>query len=370
MSNMEKKILFLISGTVTILVVLLIIFNPFDSPQSKLQQSQTVDDNTTIDSQKSKQVETDFSTINDTYRFSAKIPKTWRVEFVPETQAINIFNPDLSAENNLEKSQIFIRYFEANDFLTLNTVDILSRQETEINDHPAVRYEIVKKSSVPDFANQPLWRSKQHKLIDVRLSKASPSLFYVFAVSPDLPQEIFEDFLDSLLFHNDSESFVFPLDQPSARITKKPFGIFITQNDSPVQPERFSGFHTGTDFEILSGEEIIDVPIMSVCGGKLALKKQISGYGGVAIQDCLLEDEPITVLYGHLRLSSISSELGKYITPGQTIGTLGAGFSVETDGERKHLHLGIHAGSGIELAGYTNDQSKLSEWMNILNILE
>lgn len=44
-----------------------------------------------------------------------------------------------------------------------------------------------------------------------------------------------------------------PLTDAAARITKKPFGIFITPQNSPVQPERFSGFHTGTDFEILPG---------------------------------------------------------------------------------------------------------------------
>jgi hypothetical protein len=38
--------------------------------------------------------------------------------------------------------------------------------------------------------------------------------------------------------------FVAPLDRASGRVTKKPFGIFVTPQNSPVQPERFRGFHT------------------------------------------------------------------------------------------------------------------------------
>ena len=38
------------------------------------------------------------------------------------------------------------------------------------------------------------------------------------------------------------------------RITKKPFGIFITTQNSPVQPERFSGYHTGVDVEYKDAE--------------------------------------------------------------------------------------------------------------------
>src|SRR3989338_10346295 len=45
-----------------------------------------------------------------------------------------------------------------------------------------------------------------------------------------------------------------PLDNSSERVTKKPFGKYITPADSPVQPERFSGYHTGADFEVFSNE--------------------------------------------------------------------------------------------------------------------
>jgi hypothetical protein len=34
-----------------------------------------------------------------------------------------------------------------------------------------------------------------------------------------------------------------------AGLQKKPFGIYITPENSPVQPENFTGYHTGIDVE-------------------------------------------------------------------------------------------------------------------------
>lgn len=42
---------------------------------------------------------------------------------------------------------------------------------------------------------------------------------------------------------------VLPIAEFEKRITKKPFGIYITPQNSPVQPERFTGYHTGVDVE-------------------------------------------------------------------------------------------------------------------------
>src|SRR5947209_4518700 len=44
-----------------------------------------------------------------------------------------------------------------------------------------------------------------------------------------------------------------------SRVTKKPFGIYVNPANSPVQPERFSGYHTGADAEY--GEVSADVPV-------------------------------------------------------------------------------------------------------------
>jgi murein DD-endopeptidase MepM/ murein hydrolase activator NlpD len=154
-----------------------------------------------------------------------------------------------------------------------------------------------------------------------------------------------------------------PLTRAEERVTKKPFGIKITRENSPVQPERFAGFHTGTDFELLPGEEAHGTSVQAVCAGPLLTRRAVSGYGGVAVQRCTLDGAPVTVLYGHLDLSSITAAVGQELSLGERIGTLGEGFSAETDGERPHLHLSIHRGEAVELRGYVQSEAQLAQWI-------
>jgi len=161
-----------------------------------------------------------------------------------------------------------------------------------------------------------------------------------------------------------SNVFSPPLERTADRVTKKKFGDFITPQNSLVQPEKFRGYHTGTDFEIFPEEKDAEVSVKAVCGGKLALKKTATGYGGVAVESCILDGSPITVIYGHLKISSITVNAGEDISAGDTLGILGKGFSAETDGERKHLHLSFHKGSGISVLGYVQNQSELSGWLD------
>jgi murein DD-endopeptidase MepM/ murein hydrolase activator NlpD len=158
--------------------------------------------------------------------------------------------------------------------------------------------------------------------------------------------------------------FVSPLDRPKDRITKKTFGMYITPKTSPVQPERFMGYHTGVDFEIFPNELNSEVPVRAVCSGKLVLKKTASGYGGVAVEECILNKEPITIIYGHLKLASVNKKSGDIIKAGEVLGVLGADKSAETDGERKHLHLGFHKGTAINIRGYVSIKSDLSGWLD------
>ncbi|MFH1235454.1 MAG: M23 family metallopeptidase [Parcubacteria group bacterium] len=159
------------------------------------------------------------------------------------------------------------------------------------------------------------------------------------------------------------KEFVPPLDRPAERITKKPFGVYITPETSPIQPEKFTGYHTGADFEILPGEENSDMKVTAACTGVVRVKQTVSGYGGVLIQDCTLGGEAVTVLYGHLNKDSITIKVGETLTQGDFIGNLGKGYSTQTDGERKHLHLSIHKGMGINYKGYVSAQSQLDEWL-------
>lgn len=300
---------------------------------------------------------------NDIYRFSANVSQDWKVEYVPATEAINIYDPSSTENSPLEQSQIFIRYFEASDFLTLSTVDILSRDQTDVNGHVAVRYEIQKKSGVANFTDQPLWRSGRHSLIDIRFVPSGRTYFYVFAYTPELPKETFDAFISSLQFHNDPVTYLPPVDSPAERITKKPFGILINPATSPVQPEKFSGYHTGTDFEVLNDQEYgRDIPVFAVCGGRILRDQTADGYGGYAVQECMNGGDVFTVVYGHLDATRTTT--ATYVAPGEQLGYLGDHESSETDGERKHLHLGFHKGPAVNIRGYVSSESALAEWMN------
>lgn len=166
-----------------------------------------------------------------------------------------------------------------------------------------------------------------------------------------------------------SPKIALPINSALDRVTKKPFGIKISPADSPVQPERFSGYHTGTDFEIFSGEENIDVPIYAICDGELIYKNRVNGYGGVVVEKCQLENQDVTIIYGHLKLSSVEKAAGQEISAGEKIGVLGAGYSAETDGERKHLHLGIKKGSKIDFRGYVQGLGGLEGWVDVMGYL-
>lgn len=159
-------------------------------------------------------------------------------------------------------------------------------------------------------------------------------------------------------------SMVLPLDRATERVTKKPFGMLVDRATSPVQPERFGGYHTGTDFEVFPDEATTDVEVRAMCRGEVVVKRSASGYGGVLVTDCTIDDKKVTVVYGHLRLSSIEVEVGDQVAAGDRIGLLGTGGSDETDGERKHLHLGIHLGSAQNILGYVTTQSALVDWID------
>ncbi|MEK7651782.1 MAG: M23 family metallopeptidase [Patescibacteria group bacterium] len=159
-----------------------------------------------------------------------------------------------------------------------------------------------------------------------------------------------------------------PLENGKERITKKPFGIQISKATSPVQPEKFSGYHTGADFETFANEQNKDIQVRAICEGDLVLKKIATGYGGVVVQACNIKEQIVTVIYGHLKVSSVKAE-GSFKT-GDVIGVLGKGYSSETDGERKHLHLGIHKGNSINILGYVQKQDDLKNWIDPLDFLK
>ncbi len=158
--------------------------------------------------------------------------------------------------------------------------------------------------------------------------------------------------------------YSFPIGNYSKNQTKKVFGQYITKENSPVQPERFEGCHTGVDVEINSDQLDKEVLVYAIANAELIYKKSVSGYGGVAILKFQIDKEDYTALYGHLDLKSIEQDVGAEIKKGDKIGVLGKENSVETDRERKHLHFAVQKGISIELRGYVQNESELSAWIN------
>jgi len=147
-----------------------------------------------------------------------------------------------------------------------------------------------------------------------------------------------------------------------SRITKKPFGIFIDPDTSPIQPEVFRGYHTGTDFEVFAEEDETNITVSALCKGRVELRDTIRGYGGVLVQSCETNAGSFTVLYGHLNMDTIHYVRGDMLRRGDIIGSLGKGFSPQTSGERPHLHLAVHKGTATDLRGYVQTEEELRNW--------
>jgi len=155
--------------------------------------------------------------------------------------------------------------------------------------------------------------------------------------------------------------FIPPIAEFKKRIVKKPFGLYITPATSPVQPEKFTGYHTGVDVEY--GDVQTDVPTVAIADGLVIYSGWVSGYGGFL---AILHTDYIST-YSHLNPESLLPKNTK-VLQGQTIGTLGRAYSHETDGERKHLHFGIIKGNKLDLRGYVQNEIEISLWLNPLNL--
>ncbi len=258
----------------------------------------------------------DFSKAGGNFPFSAKCPASWQLGSAPEMNAAYLFDPN---EKDGEKNPLL--WISASQTPPENSANVIAYLTT------------------------------------------APSLHLSFTARADLPKEAIDSVLESVILHNAPESWQPPLNRPQERVTKKPFGLYVTPRRSPVQPEKFTGFHTGADWETFPEEANREVVVQAICGGPLRSKRIVPGYGGVALQDCLRGEVPYTILYGHLNIENLPVT-GTYLAPGDTVGLLGQGGTTATGGERKHLHLGIIKGKSDRVEGYVQNKASLSAWQD------
>lgn len=165
--------------------------------------------------------------------------------------------------------------------------------------------------------------------------------------------------------------FVQPMDDTDDRPMLLTFGLYVTPDpaQNPIDPpERFTGYHSALDIEIFEDEEDKDVPVYAVCDGTVTYAGFAGGYGGLVKQTCRLDGEDIMVLYGHLAISGMVNE-GVTVSAGDVIGRLGASRSPDTDGSRKHLHLGMHRGAGDFSLGYVQSEEELKSFIDPTDVL-
>lgn len=168
-----------------------------------------------------------------------------------------------------------------------------------------------------------------------------------------------------------SSQLSWPLKRAAFRPTPLHFGLYVTPDpdQNPIDPpERFTGYHVATDFEITSGEDDKDVPVFAICTGSVVYSGFAEGYGGLIAQHCVIDDEEVTVTYGHLMLDTLPA-VSDTLTAGKKIALLAPEKSRDSDDNRKHLHIGIHKGPDLVYLGYVQTKEELSDFRDVQKVL-
>lgn len=162
-----------------------------------------------------------------------------------------------------------------------------------------------------------------------------------------------------------------PLDRAGDRPAALRFGMHVTQDpdDNPIDPpERFAGYHAALDYETFAWEAESEVTVYAICSGEVLYNGFADGYGGLVTQRCALNGEQVTVLYGHLDGDGLV-ERGSVLSAGDQLGKLAPAQSHWSDGNRKHLHLGIRRGEVSDVRGYVQTEGELSAFLDPREVL-
>lgn len=155
-----------------------------------------------------------------------------------------------------------------------------------------------------------------------------------------------------------------PVAQFKDRITLKDFGKFITPDTSPVENDKFTGYHTGVDAEFT--DTSVEVPVFAIADGTIVMAQWVKGYGGLIVIRHTIGGQKVYALYGHLDETSFPPAGTTTVSRGQKIAVLGDDHSHETDGVRKHIHFAIYTGEKLDVRGYVPDKADLVNWADPL----
>ncbi|HRH93658.1 MAG TPA: peptidoglycan DD-metalloendopeptidase family protein [Candidatus Peribacteria bacterium] len=168
--------------------------------------------------------------------------------------------------------------------------------------------------------------------------------------------------------------FSAPMDDFTLRAKVLTFGLHVTPDpaDNPIDPpERFAGYHVATDVEVGADELNKEVNVYAICTGDVIYSGFAAGYGGLVVQHCRVSIQgvqDITVIYGHLSLLNLPGH-GVTMKSGDLVTTLAPARTYESDGNRKHLHLGIHKGTAIDMRGYVQTKEEINDYIDPMSVL-
>lgn len=170
-------------------------------------------------------------------------------------------------------------------------------------------------------------------------------------------------------------TWFYPLTKYATRGYLKKFGAFIDEKfyagREELFPTQYFGYHSGVDLEITPAESSssTEVPVYAVASGKIVFIGEVSGYGGVILEK--LDGTNHTALYGHVKTNDLSIKDGDRVKAGQKLTVLGDAYSVETGGERKHLHFGIYRGTDLYFFGHEATYEDLNlNWVDPTKFLQ
>ena len=158
-----------------------------------------------------------------------------------------------------------------------------------------------------------------------------------------------------------------PIDDAQKRPQLLTFGLHVTPDPehNPIDPpERFAGFHSALDYEVFADEADEEVIVRAACPGDVVYAGTAEGYGGVIVHRCVVHDEDVTVLYGHIDPVSFTVDAGDTVDAGQRIAVLAPARTYQSGYNRKHLHFGVHRGRDVALTGYVQSEAALENFID------
>lgn len=128
-------------------------------------------------------------------KIALKYPNDLKLEFRNSPNVLNIYSEGDNPDLNLENSEIFINFYNADEFLVQYIQEINSSQELSINEKSAKSYTAVKKDD--PITDRPSWLATEHRIVEILVDDR----VYTIDFNPNINYEYSDYILDSISFY-------------------------------------------------------------------------------------------------------------------------------------------------------------------------